>query len=98
MEFDITRNTRNELLQRKEIEFTLRFDGATPRRSLITGKLAALLNVNEKQLVLDSLKTIFGTTEIRGSARIYDTEEQRARTERPYLMTRGIQKPKEEGA
>jgi len=98
MEFDITKNSRNELLQRREIDFTLRFDGATPRRTQITGKLAALLNVSEKQMVLDSLKTIFGATEITGSARVYDTVEQRTRTERPYLMERGIPKPKEEGA
>lgn len=98
MEFDITRNSRNELLHRREIDFTLRFEGATPRRTQITGKLAALLNVNERQMVLDTLKTMFGNTEIKGTARVYDTEEQRARTERPYLMTRGIPKPKEEGA
>lgn len=98
MEFEITKNIRNELLMRREIEFTLRFDGATPPRTQIIGKLAALLNVTEKELVLDSLKTIFGATELKGSARVYESEEKRDRTERPYLMARGIPKPKEEGA
>jgi len=65
MEFDITKNSRNELLQRREIDFTLRFDGATPRRTQITGKLAALLNVSEKQMVLDSLKTILARPRLR---------------------------------
>lgn len=98
MEFEITKNTRNELLMRREIEFTLHFDGATPPRTQIVGKLAALLNVSEKELVLDSLKTIFGATELKGSARVYESEEKRSQTERPYLMARGIPKPKEEGA
>jgi small subunit ribosomal protein S24e len=63
----------------------------------IIGKLCALLNVKENQVTLDSLNSSFGKTVIRGSARIYDTEEGRNRTERPYLAARGMPKPKEEG-
>ncbi len=98
MEFTITRDIRNELLSRREVEFTLSFDGATPARQLILGKLAATLNVNEKQLVLDSLATKFGVQVLTGKARIYDTEEAKMRTERTFLMKRGVPKPKEEEA
>jgi small subunit ribosomal protein S24e len=98
MDFEVTRDTRNELLSRREVDFSLRFDGPTPSRTQVTGKLSALLNVNEKLLVLDSLKTSFGMTELSGKVRVYDTEEQRARTERAFLMNRGIPKAKEEGA
>lgn len=98
MEFEVTRDTRNELLERREVEFALRFDGSTPSRLQVIGKLSALLNVNEKQVALDSLKTGFGRTECTGRARIYDTEDRRNRTERSFLLSRGIPKPKEEGA
>ncbi len=98
MEFTITRDTRNELLTRREVEFALRFEGATPARQMILGKLGATLNVNEKQMILDSLKTKFGTQTLIGKARIYDTEDAKLRTERDFLMKRGVPKPKEEEA
>ncbi len=98
MEFTITRDTRNELLNRREVEFTLQFEGATPPRQTVLGKLAATLAVNDKQMVLDSLVTKFGSQTLVGKSRIYDTEEAKLRTEREYLMKRGIPKPKEEEA
>jgi small subunit ribosomal protein S24e len=98
MDFEVTRDARNELLSRREVDFSLRFDGPTPSRMQVIGKLAAMLNVNEKLLVLDSLKTSFGMTQLSGKARIYDSEEQKAKTERAFLMIRGMPKIKEEGA
>jgi Ribosomal protein S24E len=98
MEFEVTRDTRNELLTRREVDFNLRFDGATPSRMQVIGKLAALLNVSDKNLVLDSMKTSFGMTVLRGTARIYDSEDGKKKVERDYLMARGIPKPTEEGA
>ena len=61
------------------------------------GKLCALLNVKENQVTLDTLHSSFGKTEISGTARIYDNEEGRSKTERSYLAARGMPKPKEEG-
>jgi ribosomal protein S24E len=48
--------------------------------------------------VLDSMKTSYGKTELSGMARVYDSEEQKSKTERAYLSSRGMPKPKEEGA
>jgi small subunit ribosomal protein S24e len=98
MDFEITSDKRNELLSRREVRFTLRFDGATPSRMQIIGKVCAILNVKEQQVVLDSLKSSFGKMELAGVARIYDSEEGRKKTERAHLMARGMPKPKEEGA
>jgi small subunit ribosomal protein S24e len=98
MDFEITSDKRNELLSRREVGFTLRYEGATPSRMQIIGKICALLNVKDRQVVLDSLKGSFGKMELNGEARIYDTEEGRTKTERAHLMARGMPKPKEEGA
>jgi len=98
MDFEITSDKRNELLSRREVRFTLRYDGATPSRMQVIGKICALQNVKEPQVVLDSLKSSFGKMELTGEARIYDSEEGRNKTERAHLMTRGMPKPKEEGA
>ncbi|HEU17289.1 MAG TPA: 30S ribosomal protein S24e [Methanolinea sp.] len=96
MEFEVTRDIRNELLGRREVDFTLRFDGPTPSRVQVIGKLAAQLNVGGDQMVLDSMKTSYGMTELRGNARIYDSKEAKEKTERSYLVTRGMPKQKEE--
>lgn len=98
MEIEVTRETRNELLGRREVEFVLHFDGPTPSRIQVLGKLAAMLNTKENLLALDSMKTQFGMTSCSGQARIYDTEEGRNKTEREFLLRRGVPKPKEEGA
>jgi small subunit ribosomal protein S24e len=98
MDFEITSDKRNELLSRREVQFTLKYEGATPSRMQIIGKLCALLNIKEHQITLDTLKSSFGKTEITGSARVYESEESRNKTERKYLAARGMPKPKEEGA
>lgn len=98
MDFEITSDKRNELLSRREVQFALRYEGATPSRLQIIGKLCALLNIKENQITLDTLHSSFGKTEISGSARIYDNEESRNSTEHPHLAARGMPKPKEEGA
>ncbi|RQD83710.1 MAG: 30S ribosomal protein S24e [Methanocalculus sp. MSAO_Arc2] len=96
MEIHITANTRNELLQRNEVEFTLMFEGATPSRKEIIGKLGALLNTKEEMMALDSIETQYGSRVGRCFARIYDSTEARARTERAFLLSRGQPKAEAE--
>ena len=98
MDFKIESDKRNELLSRRELQFTLTYDGATPSRMQIIGKLCALLNTKESQVVLDSLKSTFGKTMLSGKARVYDSEDAKKKTEHPHLSARGMPKPKEEGA
>ena len=96
MDFEITRDVRNELLKRRELTFTLTFDGPTPSRKSIQEKLAALQNKNENLIVLDLERTRFGKMELFGRARIYDDEETKTSTEREYLLKRGEPKAESE--
>lgn len=91
----ITNDWRNEALKRRELSFTLAYAGSTPSRSEVMGKVCAFLNLDEKKVVLDSVKTRFGERKMLGIARIYDEEAMLKATERPYLMERGKPKPKE---
>ena len=91
----ITNDRRNELLKRRELSFTLGYTGSTPSRSEVMGKVCAILNLDEKKVVLDSVKTRFGERKMLGIARVYDDEEMMKKTERPYLMERGKPKAKE---
>ncbi|TAJ45643.1 30S ribosomal protein S24e [Methanofollis fontis] len=95
MEFEITRDNRNELLNRREVHYTLTYDGATPSRVQILGKLAALMNAPENLVVLDSMKKRFGAMEVEGVARIYDNEDALKMTEREYLVKRSAPAAKE---
>ena len=96
MDFEITRDVRNELLNRRELTFTLTFDGPTPSRKSIQEKLAAMLNMSENLVVLDLDRTRFGKMELTGRARIYDDEERKESTERGYLLKRGEPKAESE--
>jgi len=96
MDIEITSDKRNDLLARREIQFVITYEGATPSRMQITGKLCALLNVKEHQVTLDTLNSSFGKTEITGSARVYESEESRNKTERAHFAARGQPKKKEE--
>src|SRR5512136_1474968 len=91
----ITGDRRNELLKRRELSFTLGYTGSTPSRSEVMGKVCAILNLDEKKVVLDSVKTRFGERTMKGTARVYDDEAMLTKTEQGYLMARGNPKAKE---
>ncbi|GAB7016920.1 30S ribosomal protein S24e [Methanogenium cariaci] len=88
MDFEFARDEYNGLLKRRELEFLLAFEGATPSRRQILGKLCALQNVPEDRVVLDSLKTSFGKQDLNGYARIYEDAETLKATEPNYLVER----------
>lgn len=90
----ITGDRRNELLKRRELSFTLGYTGSTPSRSEVMGKVCAILNLDEKKVVLESVRTRFGERRMEGIVRVYDEEAMLARTERAYLAARGKAKAK----
>ncbi|KAF1078966.1 30S ribosomal protein S24e [Methanogenium sp. MK-MG] len=96
MDFEFARDEYNGLLKRRELEFLLAFEGATPSRRQILGKLCALQNVPEDRVVLDSLKTSFGKQDLNGYARIYEDAETLKATEPNYLVERSSAPESEE--
>lgn len=99
MDIRIDSDKRNELLGRREIGFVLNYKGATPSRKEVLDKISAKLNLDQKLVVIDSLRTRFGSSELHGLLRVYDSEEMKLKLERPYLLKRGITEvKKEEGA
>lgn len=98
MDFEFTRDEENKLLNRTELDFVLTYEGATPSRKEMMGKLCALRNVNPKNCVVDSLAGEFGKQEIVGQARFYESEEELKATELDYIVKRcnSEEKPEEE--
>ena len=97
VDLKITGDRRNELLKRRELSFTLGYTGSTPSRSEVMGKVCAILSLDEKKVVLDSVRTRFGERRMEGTARVYDDEEMLKKTERSYLMDRGMPEAAKEG-
>ncbi|MHC1627070.1 MAG: 30S ribosomal protein S24e [Methanoculleaceae archaeon] len=95
MEISFIKDEMNELLDRREIEIEITYDDATPSRQEVIGKVASLLDVKPECLVLDSIRTRFGSKEAVAEVRVYEDEETRNRIECDYLLRRGMKK--EEG-
>jgi small subunit ribosomal protein S24e len=89
MEISITSDKQNELLSRRELEFTITYNGPTPPRKLVHAKLAAMMNAGLDQVVLDSMKCRFGISILKGSARVYQNKDDLVKLEHGYLMARG---------
>ena len=86
MDFEFIKEEENKLLNRTELDFVLTYDGATPSRREILGKLCALRNVKPELCVLDSLKTEFGKQEIAAQARIYENVDVLKSTELEHVV------------
>jgi len=95
MDVNIVRDERNELLNRREIAFMISFEGATPPRYEIKGKICAMLNLNEELCVLGPLEQHFGKTQLESSLRAYEAEAELRQVEEEYLINRGA-KPQAE--
>ena len=96
MEFVFNKEGENKLLNRTELEFVINYEGATPSRKEILGKLCALRNVPTENCVIDSLKSEFGKQEILAKARIYVDAEALKATELDYLVQRNSSEVKAE--
>lgn len=90
MEISITSDVENALLNRRELTFTIAFNGATPSRKMVHAKLAAMINAPKNQLVIGSLYNKFGMSLITGDARFYGTPEDLKNIERDYIVKRGM--------
>jgi small subunit ribosomal protein S24e len=86
MDFEFIKEEENKLLNRTELDFVLTYDGATPSRKEILGKLCALRNVKPELCVLGSMKTEFGKQEIAGQARVYQDAEVLKSTELNHVI------------
>ena len=90
MELTIDREFENPLLDRKEVWFTITYDGGTPKRQEVREKIAAVLAINEKLLIIDHIKQKYGKEEATGFAKIYKSEDALRDVEPKYKIERNI--------
>ena len=75
MKIEILSEMENPLLDRREIEFRVRYDKATPPIKAVRSKLVALLSSDEKLTIVNHIKPEFGKTSALGYAKVYKDEK-----------------------
>ncbi len=94
MEIEIISKKDNQLFNRKEIEFLVKGIGPTPSRKELRQKIAALMNADEKTMVIDVLETIYGSSDIKGVARIYKNRKDLDALELSHIIERNFPEEK----
>ena len=89
MEIEIDSKKNNPLLNRTEINFTIKHLGEkTPNREIIRAELADKLNVKKDDVIVDSVHTTFGIQKITGYAKVYSSPDKQKGLEREHILVR----------
>jgi len=88
MDIRILKDRKNALLNRRELDFIVKYEGSTPSRSDIKSKLAAMLNAPLELLVIQKIKTEYGMQEGKGYAKLYETADRMKEVELEYVLKR----------
>ena len=88
MEIEITDEEKNELLNRKEIGFSIVHDEETPSRLAVRDSLAAKLDKDSDEVVVHKMDTKFGMNETLGHAKIYEAPYDAREIEEEYMLER----------
>jgi len=75
IDINFTKYEENEDMNRKEIEFTLNFEGAIPARKNILDEITLCYGTSPELVALDKLRTVKGKKQANGKARIYPDQQ-----------------------
>ena len=89
MEIEITSQTKNPMLNRTDIHFTIQHTGEqTPKRELIRSEIADKLKVKKEQIIVDNMQSHFGISQTQGYAKIYKNIKEAQSYERKHILKR----------
>jgi len=88
MEIEITEEEDNELLNRKEVRFSVVHDGETPERLAVRDSLAAKLDKGSDEVVVHRMDTKFGMNQTLGRAKVYESADSAREIEEEYMLER----------
>ena len=88
MDIRIIKDKKNLLLNRRELDFVVRYEGSTPSRSDVKNKLAAMLNAPLELLVVQRIKTEYGMQEAKGYAKLYEDAARMKEVELEHVLKR----------
>ena len=102
MEVEIESKTNNPLLKRTEVHFTVHHESEkTPKRELVRSELAEKLNVKKENVIVNFMKSSFGSTDTVGYAKVYKSVKEAETWEKKHALKRnniltGEKKPAKE--
>jgi len=89
MEIKIESKRNNPLLNRTEVQFTVKHEGeGTPNREIIRNELADKLNAKKENIIINNISSGFGTQETVGYAKVYTSLKQSKDLERKHFLIR----------
>ncbi len=88
MDIKIIKDNKNSLLNRRELDFIVRYEGSTPSRNDVKNKLAAMLSAPLELLVIQRIKTEFGMQEAKGYAKLYEDAARMKEVELEFVLKR----------
>ncbi|MDD2439228.1 MAG: 30S ribosomal protein S24e [Methanosarcinaceae archaeon] len=88
MDILIRKDKNNPLLNRRELDFLVKYEGSTPSRNEVRNKLAAMFNAPFELIVIQRMQPIFGMQEAEGYAKLYAGEARMKELELEYVMQR----------
>jgi small subunit ribosomal protein S24e len=88
MDINITEDRNNAILNRREVNFNVTFEGVTPSRKDVKLRLAAMLNSPAELVIVQSIDNMFGKQQAAGYAKIYGDEGVMKSTEKEYMIKR----------
>jgi len=89
MEIEIQSKTNNPLLKRTEVHFTICHDGEkTPKRELIRSELAEKLNTKKENIMINFMKSGFGSADTVGYAKVYKSIKDSEAYEKKHVLKR----------
>ena len=89
MEVEIQSKTNNPLLRRTEVHFTVHHESEkTPKRELVRSELAEKLNVKKENVIVNFMKSSFGSTDTVGYAKVYKSVKEAGTWEKKYALKR----------
>lgn len=99
MKIQVLKEKDNKLLNRKEIDFKVAYDGPTPKIGEVRKELMAALHSKDNLTIVDSVKSGFGAKSATGYAKVYKDEEGVKIEPKHRLKKNGlIKEEKNEGA
>jgi small subunit ribosomal protein S24e len=88
MDIEILDQEENPLLHRTEVSFEIVHDEATPSRLSVRDSLAAKLDKDSDEVVVQSLDTKFGMRKTIGTAKVYETSDDAIDIEQEHMLER----------
>lgn len=96
MNVNLISNTENKLLERKEIQAEVSFDGATPKRAELKEAVSHKVGANPELVVLRKVSSNFGRKTVLIIAHAYSKKDSLMSIEPVYVKVREGLMPKPE--